>query len=64
MSTTAVETDELDTGDWEAMRSAVTQRFLGMTAAQFVEAFRRGDFDTDERADVMTVLALFPELDG
>jgi hypothetical protein len=55
--------DALDTKGWNRERDAIVRRFLQMSAAEFVEAFTRGDFDGVDNPDVMSVLALFPELD-
>lgn len=59
----AVKTVELDDRAWVAEREAVTQRFLGMSAEEFVRRYRAGDFDAAEPDMLMTVLGYFPELD-
>lgn len=46
-------------------RNALTNRFLGITGAQFVERFRSGSYDViRNRPDAFNaVMAWFPELD-
>ncbi len=59
-----VSTVELSDQQWIAEREAMTQLFLGVSAAEFVERFAAGGYDDcDEPDGLMAVLALFPELD-
>lgn len=56
-------TVELDDKGWAEAREAVTRRFLGIDADEFVRRFHAGAYDTDEPDYLMDVLAYFPELD-
>lgn len=59
----APETIELNDAAWAEARESMAQRFLGMSADDFVQRYNAGDFDTNEPVFLMDVLAFFPELD-
>lgn len=56
-------TIELDDLGWEETREVFTQRFLGVSADEFVRRFRAGEYDEDEPEYLLDVLVYFPELD-
>jgi hypothetical protein len=57
-----VKTHELNDEQWIAERNAIAQRFLGVTAEEFVKRYNEGEYG-DEVDGLMAVLAFFPELD-
>jgi hypothetical protein len=59
----SVETIELSDAAWDTERDAMTQRFFGIDAKQFVERFRAGEYEAEQVDGLMAVLAFFPELD-
>lgn len=59
----SVELVELDDAAWAVERNNVAQRFLGISAVEFVRKFKAGEFDNAEPDGLMAVLAFFPELD-
>lgn len=63
MKTSVADTIELDDAAWQAEREVATQRFLGISAAEFVERYENGFYDEIEPDTLMTVLGFFPELD-
>ena len=60
---TGVRTVELNDEQWDQERDAVTRRYLGLSAADFVRNFRDGAYADSQPDDLMTVLSFFPELD-
>lgn len=48
--------------EWEENRNKVTQRFLGISAEEFIERWNAGEYP-DPDPDLMDLLAWFPELD-
>lgn len=61
--TTTVEVVEVTDEAWATERDAITARFLGLTAAEFVERYEAGVYDSEDVDGLMAVLAFFPELD-
>jgi hypothetical protein len=59
----SVETIELSDAAWDSERDAITNRFFGIDAKQFMERFRTGDYEAEQTDGLVAVLAFFPELD-
>lgn len=59
----AVDVKVLDDHEWEAQRDAITQRFFGIDAADFIRRYTAGEYDDVEPNGLMLVLSYFPELD-
>jgi len=59
----SVELIELDDTAWAIERNNIAQRFLEISATEFVRKFKAGEFDNAEPDGLMAVLAFFPELD-
>ncbi len=59
----SVTVEELDDQQWEQVRDEVARRWLGLSAADFVERFNAGAYAEVEPEELMSVLAFFPELD-
>lgn len=58
-----VDAVDLTDEQWERERDAITRRFLGISALEFVERYNAGEYDDVEPDGLMTVLGYFPELD-
>lgn len=61
--TTVAETIELDDTAWAAEREEAAQRFLGLSAEDFIAGYKAGAYDGFEPDGLMAVLGFFPELD-
>jgi hypothetical protein len=59
----SVKTIELSDAAWDTERDAMTNRFFGIDAKQFIERFRAGEYEAEQADGLMAVLAFFPELD-
>lgn len=56
-------TRALTDAEWDEAREAIAQRFIGVSATEFVENFNAGLYDGDNAPDLlMEVLGYFPEL--
>ena len=62
MSTTTQNTPEMSDQEWEAEREATTQRFFGVSVAEFVDRFKSGEYEDDNTDGLMQTLMIFPEL--
>lgn len=58
-----IDTVALDDQGWAEARNAMTMRFLGISADEFVTRFKAGEYENNEPDLLMDVLAYFPELD-
>lgn len=64
MTMTDTGTTVLEGKAWDDARDGMTRRFLQVSADEFVEKFKNGDYEGDDEPDfLMEVLAYFPELD-
>ena len=62
MTTAMQDTPEMSDEEWEAEREATTQRFFGVSAKEFVDHFKQGEYEDDDTAGLMQTLMVFPEL--
>jgi hypothetical protein len=61
--TAAIEAAEIDSKEAWAILDRKARRLLSISAVEFVEKYKRGEYSPDERPGLMSLVALLPTVD-